>query len=156
MTPAWLWVVLLLVVWRAIRSLRPKIMSVSRLLIFPGLFSVWSIGGIEQRFELHAVSGMPMLIALIVGVWAGWIAAGVGTVRADRDNGLIERPGGIVPLAVVLISIGGKMLFFSGGATSTLAILFSIVLLGLLWGRTLHYWIRYTQAPHTALNLATR
>ncbi|MGN3960928.1 hypothetical protein ACS0ZG_29860 [Burkholderia gladioli] len=154
-TPAWLWTVLLLVVWRAIRALQPKIMSTSRMLIFPALFTVWSVGNLEHRAEGHAVSMLAAIAALALGAAAGWYAAGTGRVRADHERRLIERPGGVVPLIVVLVSIGGKLLFFSGGAPGAMAILFSVLLLGLLWGRTLHYGQRYLSAPHTALNPAT-
>ncbi|PCE28697.1 hypothetical protein BWP39_00470 [Paraburkholderia acidicola] len=153
-TPFWLWIVLALVVWRAVRSLRPRIMSVTRLLILPALFSVWSLGNIEQRVEGHAVSFVLLAVAIVVGLWAGWIVGSAGAVRADHERGLVERPGGIIPLIVVLVSLGGKLLFFSGGSPGTVGTLFSIALLGLLWGRTLHYGIRYMQAPQTPLGMA--
>lgn len=94
--PIWVYLLLGYLVFVGIRALRPRILSLWRLLVVPGVFIVWGVIGLFQR---SAVVPDAFLY------WGAGAAVGLAlafalplAILVDRKAKRVRTPGSVVPL----------------------------------------------------------
>ena len=97
-TPVWVYALFALLVFLGAQGLRPRIVTLRRLVILPAVFIVWGIEGLVTK---------PNFSALLMADWIAAIAAGVALaalivrfpdLRADRDSRRVHLPASVQPL----------------------------------------------------------
>jgi hypothetical protein len=97
-TPGWVFVLGAILVWLGLRSLKPRISSVTALLITPTVFITWGLFSLTTRAVSSGTLPLAWLLAVVAGlVFALW-AVGLRGVRVDRSRRLVFLPGTSVPL----------------------------------------------------------
>jgi uncharacterized protein DUF6622 len=97
-TPLWAWVVLAVLVAFGIQGLRPRTVSVRRLLIVPAVFITWGIVSLVQRVAGEPALAGDWVAAALTGGAIGWFATRFDAIRVDRASRNVELPGSILPL----------------------------------------------------------
>ena len=104
-TPAWVWLVLALVLWVGVRGLRPARTGLAGMLATPAIFIGIAIAHLVSAPALTSV--LPVwLIAAALGMAVGAAWAARLPVRVDRAAGIIETPGTAFWLVVGLLLFG--------------------------------------------------
>jgi hypothetical protein len=107
-TPIWVWFVLAGLIYLGLRRMRPRSISLGRLILLPGIFLVLS--------AYNALSnGLPALEA--IGIWLVGLALGslIGRLAVPRNGVVVNRktrriavPGSVVPLILILVIFIGR------------------------------------------------
>jgi vacuolar-type H+-ATPase subunit I/STV1 len=97
-TPVWVFAILGLLVWLGVQALKPRTLSLGRVVLVPVGFIIWGLSNLFSGplppVELLEIRGLAVLIALGVA-WA--IPARRG-VTIDRVNNTLHVPGSPIPL----------------------------------------------------------
>lgn len=101
-TPWWVWLLLVFLVQRGVRALRPTTGPVWRFAIIPVVFLTWGIASLVTVFGITALSIGGYLPALAIGSGLGWLMLAPAAVRVDRRQGLVQVPGGPTTLVLIL------------------------------------------------------
>jgi hypothetical protein len=99
-TPAWVWVVLALLVWRGLKSAQPRNVGLAKLVLLPAALVLVSASGIASSGISNAT-----IAGLVLGALAG-VAAGLVLERRNPatalGNGQLRLAGEWAPLFVIL------------------------------------------------------
>jgi hypothetical protein len=125
-TPPWAFLILSYLVWQGLESLRARTQPFWRVLLVPAVFIAFGVSRIIVSGSPHLGALLPWTIGFVV--WAPVaFATGPRLLAVDRSNGLVTRPGSLVPLIrnvgvftlqyAVAIMAGGKM---AGSASANL------------------------------------
>ncbi len=150
--PWWVWVLLLILGRIGIKALKPRTVSIQRMVLFPLFFIAWSIyslyGNVMQGSS-HLV--VWWVISIVVGAWLGFKEVQSWHFHVDRKKGLITIPGNQSTLILILLIFVLK--FFWGYYYSTLyEVPYSIyladtcssaVVTGFFLGRAIFFCKRY-------------
>ncbi len=102
-TPLWVWPLLVFLIYRGVRALRPSVVAPWRMFLLPIFFFVWALLGIVTGLEAIAIALMTFIAALACGSLVGWqVALRQPCARLDPAGGRIHQPGSAVPLVVIL------------------------------------------------------
>ncbi|MFC3226923.1 DUF6622 family protein [Marinibaculum pumilum] len=163
-TPWWVWVLLVVLVHRGIKALRPTTGPLWRFAIIPVIFLAWGISSLVTDLGLTGLSVGGYLVALIAGIGIGWLMGAGLAVRADREHGLVEVPGGPSTLILILVifavkyTIGVWLGMAPAAAGETWFILVdcgvSGLIAGMFAGRFAQYFRKYRSAPQEDLSAA--
>lgn len=102
-TPWWVWVLLVVLVQRGIKALKPATGPLWRFAIIPVIFLAWGISSLIADLGLTALSVGGYLVALLVGTGLGWAMMTGVALRVDRERGLVRVPGGPATLILILV-----------------------------------------------------
>lgn len=159
-TPWWVWVVFVYVIIIGIKTTKPQIVSLYRLLIVPFIFVFLS---------LHTLWLTPMnflhisvfIMTMLIGIGAGFWQISRLFIEVDRRKKLLSVPGSPVTLILVLIVFVSKYYF---GFTEAVhpemmqndAFILSMLALsgvcsGIFIGRAVCYICRFVSLPHKEL-----
>ncbi len=106
-TPLWVWGLLLYLVYVGVRLLSPTTVSPKGMLLMPSIFLLWGIYGIFNRLAMPWTALFIFAIALIVGLLLGKIVMAIQKpAMLDTETGMVQRPGSVVPIIVILLSFG--------------------------------------------------
>lgn len=155
-TPAWVWVLLVFLVYRGIQASRPGVVQFWRLLILPVVFGIWGIYSVLTEFT-GWLGPAVLAAAFAVGMWLGAIPARSVQVRADRQRGLIGLPGSWGTLVYVMVIFVAKYVL---GATLDIhppvaqqawfVVVYAGIdgfLVGMFAGQLRELWRKYQVAP---------
>ncbi len=162
-TPLWVWALFALLLYRGIRALRPRQLSVSRTFLLPVLFLVWvlvSIHGevtdLRAAYEAFTAS---MVTSVVLG-WMLWSRAGRATYHPQTR--MIERPGSPITLVLLVLAFASKFVLMTMlardhglAADAAFSAAFggvSGLIAGMVWGGTLsQVWhLRHLALPPLA------
>jgi hypothetical protein len=106
-TPMWVMALLALLVVLGVQALRPRTVSVWRLLTVPAVFIVWGLITLATRSAGTPVLLLDWLAAATAGLAIGWSTARLDGVAFDRARGLVSVPGSTFPLLrnIVLFAV---------------------------------------------------
>ncbi|WP_244849369.1 DUF6622 family protein [Caballeronia sp. SL2Y3] len=148
-TPAWVWVLLAVLVSRGLKAMKGGTAPLSKLAVVPAIFAAWGV--------LHVVTGpdagwepaATWLIGGAIGSGIGAMLAKSSSIAVDRVRRTVTVPGSVVPMLLILATFASK--FFIGfelatgaGVESTWAVLNALisgVVAGIFAGRFLIYWL---------------
>ena len=108
-TPLWVWALFAVLLYRGIRALRPRRMSVARTFLLPILFLAWVLVSIHSEVtDLQSAYEAFAAGAAVGGVigWVLWLRAGRATYYPDTR--MIERPGSAITLVLLVLAFVSK------------------------------------------------
>ncbi|MDM7850802.1 DUF6622 family protein [Pseudochrobactrum kiredjianiae] len=106
-TPWWVWVLLVYLVYRGICLLSMTNISPKRMLLMPSIFLIWGIYGMFNKLYMPWSALFIFAIALIVGLLLGkTVMAMQPPAIFDSTTGMVQRPGSVVPIIVILLNFG--------------------------------------------------
>lgn len=104
-TPWWVWVLFAYLVYRGISLLSPNQISPQRMLLMPCIFLIWSVYGIFSRLDMPWMALLVFMLALAAGMLLGRIIMrGQPCAIVDSNTGMIQRPGSVIPLIIILMN----------------------------------------------------
>lgn len=117
--PWWVWVLLLILGQIGIKALKPRTVSIQRMVLFPIFFILWSIYGLYGNVMKESPSLVVWwIISIAVGAYLGFKEVHSWHFHVDRKKGLITIPGNWSTLVLILLIFVLK--FFWGYYYSTL------------------------------------
>ncbi|MDR2310825.1 MAG: hypothetical protein LBE54_07555 [Brucellaceae bacterium] len=106
-TPWWVWVLLVYLVYVGVRLLSPTTVSPKGMLLMPSIFLLWGIYGIFNKLAMPWTALLIFAVALIVGLLLGRILMAMQQpAMLDSETGMVQRPGSVVPIIVILLNFG--------------------------------------------------
>lgn len=113
-TPLWVWALFALLLYRGIRALRPRQLSVSRTFLLPVLFLVWVLvsihGEVTDLRAAYEAFAAGMAAGGVLG-WALWSRAGRATYHPQTR--MIERPGSPITLVLLVLAFASKFVLMT-------------------------------------------
>ena len=106
-TPPWVFLLAALLVWLGLRSLRPHVTSVTRILTTPAVFITWGLvsfaagGGSSGRTFVW-------ILAAVAGLTFAVFTVHMRGLRVDRVHRLVLVPASVVPLVRNLLVFSAK------------------------------------------------
>jgi len=156
-TPWWVYLLLIVLIYRGVRSLSPRRMKLMKLFIMPIIF-------VFLFSSKMGADPATYLMFLAIGCCLGWFLYRKMQIKADKIKKIILIPGSIIPL--ILIIFGFCQGYFMGYETavhpeifhivwvSILMVSISGILSGIFIGRTALYLHKYIAAKHEDLSIS--
>jgi len=117
--PWWVYIVFIYLVNLGIKAMRPRTVSISRVVILPVFFVAWSFYGLYVKLLLGLFSLIPLwFICVALGTYCGIKEVQSWRYQSDHRKGMITIPGNYSTLVLVLVIFGLK--FFWGSMYATL------------------------------------
>lgn len=104
-TPWWVWVLFVYLVYCGVRHLSPREFSCRQILLMPGIFLLWAVYGIFNKFYMPWMALLIFVAASLAGLLLGAvIAMKWRSVSLSKAKGMIQCPGSVIPLVFILIN----------------------------------------------------
>lgn len=104
-TPWWVWVLFVYLVYCGVRLLSPREISRRQILLMPGIFLLWAVYGIFNKFYMPWTALLIFIAASLVGLLFGAvIAMKWWPVTLNKAKGVIQSSGSVIPLVFILIN----------------------------------------------------
>ncbi|MGF6772312.1 hypothetical protein P3T18_004800 [Paraburkholderia sp. GAS199] len=160
-TPAWVWVLLAVLLSRGFKALKSATVPLSKLAIVPLIFAAWGIAHLISEPLAGWTAALAWMTGAFVGVAAGVIIASQSRFIVDPVARTVMLPGSVLPLLLIVGTFASRFwLGFEMATVTDASLLGTFILIdavvsgavaGLFAGRFLTYW----RAPseHPALHL---
>lgn len=160
-TPWWIYVIFASILMLGIKGLKPRVISLKRLFIIPCILTAWAIYTIVQHF--HSFLDLQVWsLFLLLGSWVGKTLVLKFPTKADKKKKLLTIEGSPFTLVLALMVFTTKYIFgllylihpevMEKPLIFLLDLITSGFIIGLFFGKGLHYFRRYKRAPHTNLH----
>jgi hypothetical protein len=152
-TPFWVYIVLAVVIYSAVKSSKVRTVFLKRIIFIPAFFFVLSVKSIMDFSLFNHSSAEFWLLGFAAGTVGGLFHVLMMTIRINRELKVITLPGSVIGVLVMLSIFGCK--FTSGFikvrhqdlmALNSSVLTISVMLglcAGYLTGKTLMYLYRY-------------
>jgi hypothetical protein len=117
-TPAWVFVLLALLVLLGLQATRPRTVSLRRAVIAPAVFIGWGLIGIAQKAQAQPSLLAVWLVGLAGGALFAHLSAGDDLRVIDRARGTVALPGSWRPLLRYLAIFAVRYGFAVTGAVA--------------------------------------
>jgi hypothetical protein len=107
-TPWWVYGVFVVLLGLGAQALRPRVVSFRKLLITPAIFIVWGIASLATKAALSPFLVADWLAAALAGGALALATTRLLALQVDRDGGLLQLPGSLLPLARNLLIFATK------------------------------------------------
>jgi hypothetical protein len=97
-TPWWVFFLFALVTWSGIGALKPRILSLWRLLITPTVFIGWGLASLANWSVSSPIVLAVWLGVALLGAAFAWMTNGLHGVSVNRDKRQVSLPGSTLPL----------------------------------------------------------
>ena len=101
-TPWWVYVIFIYLMYVGIKASRSQELPITRLIIVPLIFIVWSLYSLYVRYGFNVLTASLWITSLIVGASIGWLVLSRG-IRINKHNKLVYLPGSWYPLFFYLL-----------------------------------------------------
>lgn len=101
-TPAWVFVLLAVLVALGAQAMRPRVISPRRMLITPAIFIAWGVISLVAKPYFSAMLAGDWIAAAAIGAVLGWSTSRFAGLRVDRAAGRVHLPGSTALMARVL------------------------------------------------------
>ncbi len=101
-TPAWVWLVLLLILWRGYGLTEPQLTSRNRLLLLPAIFIGLSFAGANSTFGLGAVTACMWGLGVAVTAFGWGLLPPPAGAEFRPDRRAYHIPGSWLPLLLIV------------------------------------------------------
>jgi hypothetical protein len=117
-TPWWVYVLLIFLISRGLRAMKPGQVTLQKLAIIPVLFTVWSLWDLVHIYGVTTQSVLVWVVGLLLGIAAGWLLVRRAAISVDPASGVIRHPADYTLLPLVLFTFAVKYTFGAISATS--------------------------------------
>ena len=108
-TPTWVWLLLVFLLYRGLKSTVPREMAPRRMLVLPVIFFVWAVHGMLSELGAPGYALGGFCAALVVGALLGRnLAYRQAPPEFDPGLGQVRRPGSFIPLLLVMFAFVSK------------------------------------------------
>lgn len=107
-TPWWVFALFALLLVLGVQALRPRTITMWRLLVIPGIFIGWGIVTLAARSIGSPVLLWAWLVACAAGMAIAWQTTRLDGVTVDRGRGLVTVPASAFPLVRNLVIFVAK------------------------------------------------
>lgn len=160
-TSLWVYILFFYLLFIGIKSLKTRVVSLTRLFFLPIIFFFMSLYNLLTSFELTLGLVIIYIVSLTLGSWFGWLFAQNKVLAFDKKHHLIKLQGSATTLILILLIFSIKYYFGYALAVdptkvhnvtfSSLMILSSGMVTGIFIGRSFLYLHKRSKAPHTDL-----
>jgi hypothetical protein len=161
-TPWWVYLLLVLVVFRGLKATRPSVFPYKKVFILPVILIYLSVHSLLALAVWTNNLMMNATLMLLVGIATGWLVTQANKIQVDREHGLIKVRGSWFTLILILLIFGvkyyiGYTLGSNPAAASDAHFLHFVFaangfLIGILVGRVLHYTTCYYRSDSVDLS----
>ncbi len=109
-TPWWVYLLLIYLVFRGVKALKPQIVSVKKIFILPLIFCILSLYRLISTYQGFR-DLIVWLFFIIIGYIVGWGLAHSLRIRIDRRKLLLRMPGSPIILVLVLLVFATRYFF---------------------------------------------
>ena len=155
--PAWVWILLAVLVSRGMKALRGGTAPLAKLGIVPAIFAGWGLLHLMTEPAASWNTALMWVTGGALGVGVGAALAKKSGMTVDRVQRTVTLPGSAIPLVLILLTFAMK--FWIGfelataphiGVDSTFVVLSGLVsgvVAGIFAGRFLMYWLAFRPSP---------
>lgn len=113
-TPLWVWALFAFLLYRGIRALRPRQVSVTRTFLLPVLFLVWALVSIHGEVTDLRAAYEAFFAGVAAGGVIGWnLWSRVGRAAYHPETRMIERPGSPITLVLLVLAFVSKFVLMA-------------------------------------------
>lgn len=148
-TPLWVWLLFAFLLYRSVLALSMRTVRLTNLFILPIVFFVLAINGLIQSPHTTFCTTCVWGMALLAGVVVAWFMNRSLRIRVDKAHHLLELPGTISVLIMILCIFAAKYYFGYMSAVnpelaSTAPFVYAkLTVYGLISGLTIGKMLRY-------------
>jgi hypothetical protein len=107
-TPWWVFALFALLMWLGLQALKPRTLSIWRLLITPAIFIGWGVTSLALQSMSSPILIADWSVAAVIGAAIAWTTSRLDNVRIDRARQLVSLPGSALPLIRNLMIFSAK------------------------------------------------
>jgi hypothetical protein len=107
-TPWWVFLLAVLLVWLGLRSLRPRVTTVVRVLVTPAVFITWGLASFNAGGRSSSAFALVWLLTAVVGLALAVLTVRMGELLVDRVHGLVLVPASVLPLVRNVVVFSAK------------------------------------------------
>lgn len=158
--PTWVYVVFFVLLYLGIKRCYTRVITVERIAIVPAVFILLSLRSTASLFHFSLVGFLLLFLGGIIGGLLGHLHVRNRVIRADRQKHLIEIPGDISMLIMVMfIFVIEFFIHYAFDANweivkidlfKNAAVILSGVVVGISVGRNITYFLKYQKAESVA------
>ena len=159
--PVWVYIVFLFLVYMGIKRCYTRVTSIKRLVIIPIIFLFLCFKNTTQLFNDNPIGYVLLITGLLLGALIGFYLIRKCVVKADRKNYLIQIPGDVFLLIMILViffieffihyAIDAQWNIASLSLFKELVAIISGIVVGISLGRNATYFTKYLRAESVDL-----
>lgn len=163
--PTWVYILFFILLYLGIKRCYTRVVTIERIAIVPAVFIFLSLRSTVSLFHFSLLGFLLLLLGGIIGSLLGHLHVRKRVVRADKQKHLIEIPGDISMLIMVMsifaIEFFIHYAFDAHWAIAQIdvfknaAVILSGIVVGISTGRSITYFLKYQQAESVDL-IATK
>jgi len=161
--PTWVFILFFVLVWLGYKRCFTRTIRLERLFLMPAIFVFMNLNGVISLFQFTAGVLILYLLGLAGGAVSGHFQVRNRIIRADRVKRLIEVPGDLAMLFLVIgifiieffihYAVEANWSISTNSAFPFIAIMASGLISGISVGRNSTYFYKFLNATSTALIL---
>lgn len=161
--PTWVYVLFFVLLYLGIKRCFTRVMSVERIAIVPAIFIFLSLRSTISLFHFSLTGFLLLILGAVIGALIGHSHVRNRLIRADKNKYLIEIPGDISMLIMVMsiflieffihYAFDAHWAVAQIGLFKNLVVILSGIVVGISVGRNLTYFLKYQKAASTDLTL---
>jgi hypothetical protein len=113
-TPWWVFLLAALLVWLGLRSLRPRVTTVVRILMTPGVFVTWGLASLAAGGGSSPTLVLAWLLTAVAGVAVAMLTVPMQGMCVDRVHRLVLVPASVLPIVRNVIVFSAKYVLAVG------------------------------------------
>ena len=107
-TPWWVFLLAAVLVWLGLRSLRPRVTTVVRVLMTPAVFIAWGLTSLTAGGGSSSLRVLVWLLTAMAGVAIAILTVRLQDLLVDRAHGRVLVPASLLPLVRNLVVFSAK------------------------------------------------
>ncbi len=107
-TPVWVWVLLVFLVTRGVKGLKPAETTLGKLAIIPVVFTAWGLWALYHHYQLSFGSVLQWLAGIAAGALVGWWLLRRLEITVDPASGRMHRAADYSLLPLLLVTFAVK------------------------------------------------
>ena len=159
--PIWVYILFLFLVYMGIKRCYTRVTSIKRLIIVPVIFLFFCFKNTAQLFNDNLMGYVLLITGLLLGALIGFYLIRNNVIKADRKNYLIQIPGDVSLLIMILIiffieffihyAMDAQWHIASLSLFKELVAIISGIVVGVSLGRNATYFTKYLRAESVDL-----
>ena len=102
-TPIYIWPLLAYILFVGIKALKTRQVPLSKLVIVPVLFAVWSSYSLFARYGMDSSIASSWSLKMGLGIFLGYLTMNKISLKFDKEKKLVELPGTLHSLIAPLL-----------------------------------------------------